>query len=534
MNDKKKVTKGIFLGLWLISLLATSSHAAGLSYIIDSDGMPVIDGKADRIYEDAIAYYIQNLVTGSVSSTADLSASYKALWDDAFLYLLIEVTDEAVATDSINTWEDDGIEIYLDADHSQLTSYGPKDYLYTWKWGEGTLNELAHGALTGVVFEATGQTGGYTLEIKRPWKTLDVTATTGKQIGLDIHINDDDDGGTRDGKLTWHTLSNTSDADPSTFGTAELYRIGNDNGIATTATETESTTTEIDAEITETAEELPTEAELASRATWDETLSLLTALEQSESADRTRLNALAEEVRQDPNLSEHERFVVAARVGGLAIKETSELSRTARFAAYESLAKTLMAEFPEQPEPYESLLALANDQPDPTLGKQLAEELLASAAPEPIKTGAQRLLARKDMIGQPLTLNYQDSQGVTLDLQTYRGNIVLLYIWTALDENSPYWISDLLGQGSEEIVCIGLNLDADRQTAEAKINEVALDSLQIYDSGGLTGSIAEQLHLSRVPSLYLIDRSGVVRTVNPWMSELGQKLNQLLQEGGQS
>jgi len=529
MKQKNKMGKRILLGLWTMSLLVSSSWAAGLGFIIDSDGTPTIDGVADAIYTDAIAYNISNVVTGSISSNADLSATYKALWDSHYLYILVEVADEASARDSADTWDDDGIEIYLDADHSQSTSYGPKDYLYTWGWKDKGISELAHGATSGVAFGSTEQTDGYTFEVKIPWQTLDVTASSGMQIGLDIHVNDDDDGGARDGKLTWHTLTNSSGSNPSLFGTAELYRVS--SGGSMTADAPSKPISEDAQSETESIEE--SEEVLASKATRDETLGLLTALENGQSADRSRLNTLVQEVREDANLTDHDRFVVAARVGGLAIKETQGLDRAARFTAYETLAKELVAEFPGEAEPYESLLALANDQPDAAKGKQLAQQLLTLNSPESIKAGAQRMLDRMDMIGKPLDFSFQDSRGATLSADSYRGKIVVLYAWTGMGDNSHRWVSGLLGQAGEEVICIGLNVDPDASAAQAKISDVSLNSLQVYDPGGLSGPLAEQLNLSRLPTLYLIDRTGVVREIGS-LRGFPEKLNQLLKEGGRS
>jgi hypothetical protein len=41
-------------------------------------------------------------------------------------------------------------------------------------------------------------------------------------LGFDVHINDDDNGGPRDGKVSWHSTSDESWRDPSTFGSLRL------------------------------------------------------------------------------------------------------------------------------------------------------------------------------------------------------------------------------------------------------------------------------------------------------------------------
>ena len=45
---------------------------------------------------------------------------------------------------------------------------------------------------------------GYRVEILLPLAAMDIVPTSGYSFGLDVHVNDDDDGGPRDLKLTWH------------------------------------------------------------------------------------------------------------------------------------------------------------------------------------------------------------------------------------------------------------------------------------------------------------------------------------------
>ena len=51
---------------------------------------------------------------------------------------------------------------------------------------------------------------------------LGTTPTVGKKIGLDVHVNDDDDGGDRDTKIMWFGTRDIAWQQPSAFGTAEL------------------------------------------------------------------------------------------------------------------------------------------------------------------------------------------------------------------------------------------------------------------------------------------------------------------------
>jgi hypothetical protein len=58
--------------------------------------------------------------------------------------------------------------------------------------------------------------------LEAPWSTLGVTPGPGKQIGLDVQVNDDDDGGDRDTKVMWHAQRDTAWQQPSVFGTGDL------------------------------------------------------------------------------------------------------------------------------------------------------------------------------------------------------------------------------------------------------------------------------------------------------------------------
>jgi regulation of enolase protein 1 (concanavalin A-like superfamily) len=63
---------------------------------------------------------------------------------------------------------------------------------------------------------------GYIIEIALPWLTMiGEEAKGGRLIGIDVTINDDDDGGDRDTQLSWHTTI-APPHDPSKWGTAVL------------------------------------------------------------------------------------------------------------------------------------------------------------------------------------------------------------------------------------------------------------------------------------------------------------------------
>lgn len=187
---------------------------------------PVIDGTLDDVWSNAsvLSASATKLLTGTVSNTADLSGSFKALWDNTYLYVLADVTDDTKVNDSPNSYEDDAVEVYIDINNDKATTYGANDAQYTFGWNDGaTVGVLPSGrATTGITYSAVARTGGYIVEARIPWTTLQKTPAIGQLMGIDFMINDDDDNSARDAKLSWNSATDMAYQDPSLFGTAIL------------------------------------------------------------------------------------------------------------------------------------------------------------------------------------------------------------------------------------------------------------------------------------------------------------------------
>ena len=63
---------------------------------------------------------------------------------------------------------------------------------------------------------------GYRVEVKFPWSTLGTKPSAGAKIGLDVQVNDNDAGGKRKSKITWHAREDNAWENPQAFGNAEL------------------------------------------------------------------------------------------------------------------------------------------------------------------------------------------------------------------------------------------------------------------------------------------------------------------------
>jgi len=185
---------------------------------------PVIDGNPDDAWAGVPSHTIDHTAYAPVASEADLSAGFKAMYDKEALYLLVDVADDRLTSDSMEFWLDDGVEVFIDADNSKSNVYGENDYQYHFDWDGSSpaVGETHHNKTAGVQYAFARTDDGYRLEAKLPWSTLGTTPAAGVKIGLDVQVNDDDDGGDRDTKRMWYAERDITWQNPQAFGTAEL------------------------------------------------------------------------------------------------------------------------------------------------------------------------------------------------------------------------------------------------------------------------------------------------------------------------
>jgi hypothetical protein len=187
---------------------------------------PVLDGQVDEIWAQASVFPLNTVVTAPApTGPADASGQFRVLYDATNLYVLVDVNDEKLVGDSDkNTawWDDDSVEFYFDGGNTKGpgTPLAGDDRQYTFGWGT-TVVQGTNMNLDGVVQAQVTTATGWRIEIKLPWQTLMGTgAPVGQLIGVDCFYNDDDDGGTRDSQISWHSQSGGDWQVPASWGTA--------------------------------------------------------------------------------------------------------------------------------------------------------------------------------------------------------------------------------------------------------------------------------------------------------------------------
>lgn len=185
-----------------------------------------VDGTIDAAWDDASVKPMNasKLLSGAVSNSSDLSGYAKLLWDNTNLYFLAVITDDTKINDSQNSYDDDQVELYVDADNAKASTYDANDCQYSFGWNDGTVVGTipSSASKTGITYSAIATTSGYIIEAKLPWSTINTSPVADKFIGIDFMINDDDNNAERDGKLSWNAATDDAYQNASLFGTAKL------------------------------------------------------------------------------------------------------------------------------------------------------------------------------------------------------------------------------------------------------------------------------------------------------------------------
>jgi hypothetical protein len=173
--------------------------------------------------------------TGPAPDDADASLEFAAVADDDWLYVVIDIKDDTIISGESDNWEDDSVEIYIDANHARTETYEDDDAQIT--IGAASIGQpVASPVITGSSGAADIGTqaavvttaGGWIVESAIPlicgkWS---ISPAAGNVIGFNVHFNDDDDNGGRDHKLIWSDLDvdDASWNNPTRF--ADLTFIG--------------------------------------------------------------------------------------------------------------------------------------------------------------------------------------------------------------------------------------------------------------------------------------------------------------------
>lgn len=188
---------------------------------------PVIDGVRDAIWGDKPEITLHHFTYGSnkLSNWYDCAASFRAMWDDSYVYFFCSAVDEHLCNDSNDDLNDDSFEIYTDGNFSQGSSYDHiDDSQFFFPWNENSASGSPESAVDpdNFIMAQTNTYRGWNIEIAIPLADLNIPPVNGHLFGLEVAYNDDDNELSRNHQLHYWDIYDLCSQIPAYMASARL------------------------------------------------------------------------------------------------------------------------------------------------------------------------------------------------------------------------------------------------------------------------------------------------------------------------
>ncbi|GHV71493.1 endo-1,4-beta-xylanase A [Spirochaetia bacterium] len=140
-------------------------------------------------------------------------STFRVLWDENYIYTLVDVIDPTLDDASTTVHEQDSVEVFIDQNNGKTASYEPDDGQYRVSFR----NSVSFNGGDSERFKSRTMVfpGGYRVETAAPLTAI--KGRPGTLIGYDVQINDATSGG-RTGIRNWADSSNMGYQDTSGYG----------------------------------------------------------------------------------------------------------------------------------------------------------------------------------------------------------------------------------------------------------------------------------------------------------------------------
>ena len=200
--------------------------------------------------------------------------------------------------------------------------------------------------------------------------------------------------------------------------------------------------------------------------------------------------------------------------------------------AMERGLRELRIRHPQAPEVYLELLIIADSRPGDS-GLTLARELLDWPSSDLLKEKARAVVRKHELLGREYPIRLAGLDGRIWDSQQWRGKVVLIDFWATwcppCREGLPKLKALLASRQPKGFEIFGINFDDSPKVLRRFVARESISWPQHIAAGGLEGAVAREFGLTRLPSLWLIDRNGRLRDLDA-REDLESKVDRLLSE----
>lgn len=180
-------------------------------------------------------------------------------------------------------------------------------------------------------------------------------------------------------------------------------------------------------------------------------------------------------------------------------------------------ARTFASAFPKDrrsPRLLAEAAALCNTHPEEK--RKLLEEAAALGPDDGI---SQRIADDKkqlDQLGKPVDLSFTAVDGTKVDLANDRGQVTALVFWSAESAPSLVWMKYFAKFAGEQpdLRVVTVSLDRNKADLIAAMHSLNITWPTEFDGKGWENGIARQYGINTLPTLWLINRKGILSYLN--------------------
>lgn len=243
----------------------------------------------------------------------------------------------------------------------------------------------------------------------------------------------------------------------------------------------------------------------------------------SDPAEATKIGETLKARAKDPGLTKPQQFNYRLALLQVSHQDIEQFARD---------ALKLAQDYPDHPNAAQ-LLMMATHQLPAEKAVPLLEKFANAVENPMLRINAESMLTGLKRVGKPLDLKVTDLDGKEIDLAKLKGKVVLINFWAtwcppciaAIPEEKEVY-SKFKDQGFE---IIGISLDHSTEELKTFLKKNELPWPNSTEGKGFQGEIPQKFGITAAPTLWLVDRNGILRSVNA-RADLAGEVSKLLSE----
>ena len=174
---------------------------------------------------------------------------------------------------------------------------------------------------------------------------------------------------------------------------------------------------------------------------------------------------------------------------------------------------------------------------DPAAAESILHGLATSTNAQVAAMAQQQLEALKfsqKLAKEPLDLKFEAVDGTTVDLAKLRGKVVLLDFWATwcgpCRMEIPNVVATYNGLHSQGFEIVGISLDQSKEQMVKFTKAAGMTWPEYFDGKSWGNDISTRYGITAIPTAWLLDKKGMVRSTEARGGNLGEQVKKLLAE----